>query len=130
MIGIDSSVLIRYVTQDDERQAALASALLEQGLTPRQPGHVSMGALLEMIWVLGRSYRYSADQVRHVVARLVQVDHLIVAERDVVERAVTHANTGIADAIIHELGRKAGCDETVTFDRQFARLKGVRLLSD
>jgi len=35
----------------------------------------------------------------------------------------------IADAIIHLAGRRQGCETTVTFDRKFAKMKGVRMLA-
>lgn len=53
---------------------------------------------------------------------------MAVADSAVVEAALT-AEGEIVDALIHELGRQAGCDETVTFDERFARLPGVRLLT-
>lgn len=130
MIGVDSSVLIRHLTQDDERQAAAASALLEEDLRPDLQGYVSIGTLLETIWVLQRSYRYPNDLVREVVSKLLAARQLFVAERAAIERALTHPADGLADAVIHELNRQAGCTETVTFDRRFARLPGVRLLAD
>jgi predicted nucleic-acid-binding protein len=38
MIGLDTSVLIRYFTQDDPAQAAKATEILERRLTPKNPG--------------------------------------------------------------------------------------------
>lgn len=37
--GLDTNVLLRYVLEDDEKQFARASRLIEDELTPRQPGH-------------------------------------------------------------------------------------------
>jgi predicted nucleic-acid-binding protein len=44
MIGLDTSVLIRYLTQDDPVQSAKATEILERRLTPKKPGFVSVVA--------------------------------------------------------------------------------------
>ncbi len=128
LIAVDSSVLLRYVARDDERQARIATEFFEARLKA-EPGYLTVGAFLETIWVLGRVYGYSPQEVEEVAAGFLQVRELIIAERAAIERALAMSGTGLADRIIHELGRQAGCSETVTFDRRFARLPGVTLLS-
>lgn len=129
MIGVDSSILVRYVTRDDEEQTRLATTFLEDRLSDDDPGHVTVGALLETIWVLRRVYGYTSAQVGAVVSAFLGARQLRLAERTAIERALRVGASGLAAAIIHELGRQAGCSETVTFDRRFARLAGVTLLS-
>ena len=41
MIGLDTNVLVRYIMQDDPRQAAKASKLVES-LTPARPGFITL----------------------------------------------------------------------------------------
>jgi predicted nucleic-acid-binding protein len=127
LIAVDSSVLLRYLTRDDERQTRAATELLEAP-ADGEPRFVTLGAFLETIWVLGRVYGYDARQVEDVASGLLNAEQLVVAERAAIERALSAGGTGLADRIIHELGRQAGCRETVTSDRRFARLPGVRLL--
>lgn len=129
MIALDTNVLLRHLTQDDEEQARIANRLIEEELSATAPGLVSLAVLLEVIWVLRSGYGYGPDQVDTVVRALLLAPQLRVAQEDVVERALAaDASIGLADRIVHELGRAAGCSETVTFDRRFARLSGVRLL--
>ncbi|MEA3030023.1 MAG: hypothetical protein QOG13_1348 [Sphingomonadales bacterium] len=130
MIAVDSSVLVRYLVQDEPEQARLAAAFLEEQLSDAQPGFVSVVVLLETIWVLRRGYRRPAEDVVEAVAGLLQARQIHVEHRDAIEAALAGDAADLADRIIHELGRKAGCTETVTFDRRFARLDGVNLLQD
>ncbi len=130
MIAVDSSVLVRYLVQDDPEQARLATNFFEGRLSNERPGFVSAIVLVEMIWVLRRGYRRSAADVSSAIAGLLQARQVHVEHRDAVETALSGGGSDLADRIIHELGRKAGCSETVTFDRRFARLEGVRLLQD
>jgi predicted nucleic-acid-binding protein len=48
MIGIDTNVLIRYITQDDEEQAAIASKWIES-CSAEAPGWVSVIVLCETV---------------------------------------------------------------------------------
>lgn len=129
MIALDTNVLLRHLIGDGEEQAALAHRLIEEELTTADPGFVSIAVLLETIWVLRRGYGYSAQQVVGVVRALLLAPQLVVDQAAVVDKALKAAGTvDLADAIIHELGRRAGCRETVTFDRRFAQHAEVRRL--
>ena len=62
---------------------------------------------------------------------LVNAREIRVQSPDVVRRAVRllEAGTGdFSDAVIVLLGTEAGCDDTVTFDKDASTLPGMRLL--
>jgi predicted nucleic-acid-binding protein len=129
LLALDSNILLRYVTQDDPVQRELATELIETGLSAENPGFVSLVALLETVWALRRGYGATPEVIADVVRRLVHAPPINLAEQPAIEAALALDSRDLADAILHELGRAAGCSETLTFDRRFARLKGVRLLS-
>ena len=60
MIGLDTNVLVRYVTQDDPAQSAKASHLIES-LTVAAPGFVSLVSVVELVWVLQSCYPCTQD---------------------------------------------------------------------
>ena len=47
MIGLDTSVLVRYLTQDDPEQAARATRIVEQELSNSAPGFIGLMVLVE-----------------------------------------------------------------------------------
>ncbi len=49
MIGLDTNVLVRYLTQDDPIQSLKATEILERRLTEENPGFVSIVAITAMI---------------------------------------------------------------------------------
>lgn len=128
LLALDSSVLLRYLTQDDPAQSKIATELLETHLTSEVRGYVTTVALLETLWVLRKGYGYTPALLAKVAELLVEARQLEIAGEIAVRRALASGTSDLADRIIHELGRSAGCSETVTFDRRFARLQGVRLL--
>ena len=127
MIVIDTSVLIRYLVQDDAEQAALANRLFEEQLSSASPGLIPVITLCETVWVLGRLYGLGAKDIEPIVTGLIAAPNLVVEHAQEVELAVV-ASAGFADALLHHIGRALGAEKTVTFDRKFARLEGVALL--
>lgn len=127
MIGIDSNVLVRYLAQDDPRQSARATRLLEHELTEREPGYLSLVVLVETCWVLRRLYAASPDEIRATVRDPRQ---LTVENRNVVARALARLDAtacDIADALIVELSIAADCRRVVSFDRDATKLGMVLL---
>lgn len=129
MIGLDTNVLVRYLTQDDEAQAARANQLID-GLTESSPGYVSMLVLAETYWVLRRAYKAEHDTIVATLRGLLGSRELVIDRADLVRRVLRRVSDGadFADALINELGVEAGCDHTATFDAGAAKLAGMRLL--
>jgi len=120
MIGLDTNVLVRYLTQDDPDQAARATRVVEQELTEDTPGFIGLVALVETVWVLQRLYRASAEEIRETVTDLLGSRTIVVENRDVVTRALALSrqnSCGFADAIIAASAFNAGCDKVISFDR-------------
>jgi predicted nucleic-acid-binding protein len=111
MIGLDTKILIRYLTQDDPVQAAKATEIFERRLTPENLGFVSVVAIVETVWVLDRAYNLTALEIAAAVERLLQVEVLAIENEQEVFTAMIamkRARSSFADALIAELGARAG----------------------
>ncbi|MEO7762465.1 MAG: type II toxin-antitoxin system VapC family toxin [Casimicrobiaceae bacterium] len=131
MIGLDTNVIVRYLTQDDPKQSALANRLIEETLSPEAPGFISVIALIELVWVLESGYQSDRAQVASVLQTLLRAKTLVLEHADVVWQAVRIFSSGkaeFADCIIERMGNANGCDHTLTFDRIAAKSAGMRLL--
>ena len=131
MIGLDTNVLVRYLTQDDPAQSPRATRLIERTLSQDNPGFVSIVAMVQTVWVLERAYGLSAREIAGAIERMLQASVLIVDSEQVVFEAMTALKDdrgSFADTLIGALGEAAGCAKTVTFDRKAARLAGFELL--
>lgn len=129
MIGLDANVLVRYLVQDDADQSAMASALID-GLTETTPGFLSLVTVVETYWVLRRAYGVESARCADLLEGLLDARELRVDQDAVVRAAIPATRDGadFADAVIAQLGRVAGCEHTVTFDRRAARDGHVRLI--
>ena len=131
MIGLDGNVIVRYLAQDDARQAAAATRLIEGSLSAEVRGFISIVTLAEVVWVMASNYRATRASIADIVEGLLTAPQLMLEKADVVWRALRSYRTSKADfsdAVIVELGGDAGCSKTVTFDRKAAAHPGFEAL--
>ena len=131
MIGLDTNVLVRYIMQDDAKQSAQASALMES-LTVEESGFVAVVAVIELFWVLGTSYRLSRAQVAQALDLLLRLKEIRVDQASHVARAlrVYEASAAdFADCLIERISAGAGCLQTMTFDVGASKVAGMVLIS-
>ncbi len=128
MIALDTNILVRFLVDEEAVEGPMSARLIEGELTRDEPGYVSVLVLAEMLWVLKSGYQVSPDQQRDIVRQLLDMPQIVIEHPDEVEQAMSLPHSDLADCILHEVGRAAGCARTVTFDRRFARLDGVQLV--
>jgi predicted nucleic-acid-binding protein len=127
MIGLDTNVLVRYITQDDPANSVKATNFIERRLSTDNPGYVSIIAIVEIVWVLGASYKFSDQQIVLVIEQILGIDTLVVENADDVSIAVMAVKRKAGDFTDILLGAKcerAGCTHTVTFDKRASRMRG------
>lgn len=129
MIGLDTNILVRYLTQDDPIQSPKATETFERRLTEENPGFVSIVAMVETVWVLERAYGLTTDEIVGAIERVLQTDVLIVENEQEVFTAMIalkEEQGSFADAVIAALGARMGCSWTLTFDQKALRLPGFK----
>lgn len=134
MIGIDTNVLVRYLTQDDAAQAARATRFMEAELGPAQQGCISLVVLVELCWVLQSLYHVTPSELLDLIGDLLRSRHLQLEHRAAVQAAVhalrhsSKASAGLADVLNTSIGQALGCSHTVSFDKGAVRWAGMTLL--
>ena len=131
MIGLDTNVLVRYIMQDDAKQSALATRLVES-LSAESPGFVSLVSLVELGWVLSSAYELGRVQLVEAFEALLRTKEIVVDRAETVWkalRAFQNANADFADCLIERSASAAGCERTMTFDRGAVKGCGMTLVS-
>ena len=131
MTGLDTNVLVRYIMQDDPRQSALATRLLES-LTADAPGFVSLISVVELSWVLSSAYELDRVQLVQAIEALLRTKEIVVDRAETVWKAVRlfqSAHADFADCLIERSAAAAGCERTMTFDRGAAKGCGMTLVT-
>jgi predicted nucleic-acid-binding protein len=130
MIGLDTNILVRYVTQDHSAQAAAAVKVMDS-LSSESPGFLSLVVIAELVWVLQFSYRFRKPEIEHVVDRLLRSRELVVERAEIVSQALRKfhiSRANFADCLIERAGHAAECQYVLTFDKD-AAAEGMRLLA-
>ncbi|MFL9989023.1 PIN domain-containing protein [Paraburkholderia sediminicola] len=131
MIGLDTNVLVRYFAQDDAAQSKKATALMES-FSAERPGYVSQIALVEVVWVLGRSYGVERDQMKDIIESMLGTKELVIEGADTVRKALrvfaASDKADFADCLIERSGHVAQCEYTATFDVTASKVVGMVLI--
>jgi predicted nucleic-acid-binding protein len=126
MRAVDTNVVVRLVGRDDPEQVRSAEAFTVSG------AWVSHLVLAETTWVLDAIYERTAEQVATAVEMLLNHKDLTMQDADVVvsalERFRKRPALGFSDCLVVEIARKAGHLPLGTFDRDLAKLDGVKRL--
>jgi len=126
MRAVDTNVLVRLVTRDDQRQVRAAEAFVAKG------AWVSHIVLVESMWVLMSVYDRGPSEIATAVGMLLSHKHLTLQDPDVVVAALSHylerPAIGFSDCLVLEVARKAGHLPLGTFDRTLSKLDAVQRL--
>ncbi|WP_419794782.1 PIN domain-containing protein [Pseudomonas palleroniana] len=131
MIGLDTNVLVRYVTQDDPAQSPKACELIES-LTTLSPGFVGLVSVVELVWVLQSCYQCTKSELVTVLETLLRTRELIIEQAEIVWQALrrfTASKADFADCLIERCAHSAGCEYTATFDLDAAKATGMKRLN-
>ena len=126
MRAVDTNVVVRIVTRDDEKQTAAADAFIARG------AWVSQIVLMETAWLLRAVYRLGHPEIATVLEMLLNHQSLTLQDPDVVAAALVHyqrrPSLGFSDCLVLEIAKKAGHLPLGTFDRDLSKIEGTERL--
>ncbi len=131
MIGLDTNILVRYFTFDHPGETARAIEVIDS-LTPEARGFISLVVVAELVWVLDSCYKLAKAEITRSLETLLRSEEIIVEGAEVAWQALNRfkkGHSGYSDCLIECTGRAAGCDYTLTFDRNAASTAGMKLLN-
>jgi len=133
MIGLDTNVVVRYLTQDNPHRCQAVNDLLERTARSDEVAFfVNSIVLAEVVWVLDSVYRYAKPDIAKALTLLLAVRQIQVDQRQTIKSALDAFASGeadFADYLISALNREQGCETTITFDKKAAAFAGFSLLT-
>jgi predicted nucleic-acid-binding protein len=114
MVAVDTSVLVRLITQDDRAQAARAARLFQ-----REQVWIAKTVLLETAWVLRYVYDFSPKHITDALQGLAGLSAVHLEDPVAVNQALSWLDAGVdfADGL-----HLASCGEATRFASFDARL--------
>jgi predicted nucleic-acid-binding protein len=126
MRAIDTNVLVRLLTRDDEKQALSGETFVSRG------AWISHLVLAKTTWVLSAAYQLAPSEIATAIEMLLDHEHLTLQDSDAVSAALENYRRkpaiGFSDCLILEIARKAGHLPLGTFDKQLTKLEGAERL--
>jgi len=133
MIGIDTNILVRYLTQDDEAQSAIATKIINQYENNAESVFISNIVLCELIWVLERGYKYSKKEVVNVMQVILSTIEFAFEYHEILWLSLSDYEkyqADFSDILLGKINHVYGCEYTITFDTKASDLKEFRNSKD
>lgn len=129
MIGLDTNVVVRYLTKDDQAQWQKAVEVIDRS----ESCFISNVVLCEIVWVLkGKPYKYSQATIMQVLGLMLQSPKFEFENKSIIYQAIALTKQGtadFADYLIGAVNHHHRCIHTVTFDRKLKTVKRFQLLN-
>ncbi len=119
MIGLDTNILVRYLTQDDPAQARLVNRVIDKAAEAGDTFFITAVALCELVWVLEDVYRYKKAEILQALESILRTAQFRFESKKELWRAFHDYQSGKADFsdyVIGQIGLASGCNTTLTFD--------------
>ena len=116
MIAVDTNVVDRLLTRDDEQQFQKAAALFA-----RQPIFIPESVILETEWVLRFAYRFESAAICDAFTKLLGLANVKTARPAVLAQAIDLSRQGLDFADGLHLASSQDCTRLVTFDTSFIK---------
>ncbi len=114
MIGVDTNIVVRLLTQDDEPQFLKAKEVFT-----REQIFIADTVILETEWVLRFAYGFKPDNVRPALTKLLGLPNVHVNNPEKLSRVIQLYKTGLDFADAMHLTASLRHDAFLTFDKVF-----------
>lgn len=132
MPALDTNILVRYVTHDDEVQYQLAKKfILQSEFAVQERIFVPVTVILEAEWVLRSRYKFTKQQICDVLSGLVDTKQLEIDRFEAVIMAVLlyqMNKADFADCLHTAIASEQDKTPFYTFDINASEVSGNQLL--
>jgi len=121
MIGLDTNVLIRFITRDSEDEWSRVFDLMSRHDGFANSIHITDAVLCEVAWVLKSNYKYTKDRLIEGLEMLSNTNELEFSSRTIFKQAIELYKNGKADFTDYFIilkNKHAGCEYTYSFDKK------------
>jgi predicted nucleic-acid-binding protein len=118
MIGIDTNILVRWITQDDLVQCRKVEKVFKKHHSPAEI-LISDSVLIELDWVLGSVYTFKREQILYTFEMILRTKQFTFRNKETIILALTKYREGerdFSDCMIGESGHEFNI-RTYTFDK-------------
>ncbi|MBT3387017.1 MAG: type II toxin-antitoxin system VapC family toxin [Desulfobacula sp.] len=131
MKAIDTNILIRFLTGDDELQSKKVYSIFKIAESEKKELFVPLPVVLEVLWVLESVYEISRTKILESISDLLLMPILKFDQQPAVQQFVHSAQGNkydLSDLLIAHSAKINGCESVITFDKKASGFKLFELL--
>lgn len=114
MIGVDTNVIIRFLTHDDERQYEKAFSIFNSQLV-----FIPDSVIQETEWVLRYAYEFSPEVICKALSGLFGLGNVRLSNPVLIAQAIEWHKQGLDFSDAMHLSQCQNCEALFTFDKFF-----------
>lgn len=114
MIAVDTNVVVRLLTQDDEQQYNKSLKLFQE-----QDIFIPDTVILETEWVLSFAYHFKPDKICKAFKNLFGLPNVKITNENLMAQVLQWHENGLDFADALHLAQSQNCSALCTFDTKF-----------
>lgn len=131
MKGVDATVLVRYIVQDDPKQSHHATQFIEKVCSEENPAFINGIVLCELVEILETVYEYPKANIADVLEKILRTRQFYIYQPEILWNSLRDyrdADITFTNCYIAHLNNANECEYTATFDEKAAQLKHLKQL--
>lgn len=116
MIAVDTNIVVRLLTQDDEVQYQKSLELFQNHKI-----FIPDTVILETEWVLRFAYQFKPNQVGSALRKLLGLPNVYLTNHTLVHQALLWHENGLDFADAFHLAQSQDCERFYTFDEKLIK---------
>ena len=132
MIGVDTNILVRFLTEDDAKQSNKVYQLFKNAEEEKKELFISVLVVLELVWVLESVYEIERIEILDSINLLIQMPIFHIENLTTIQNFILDAQQSkfdLSDLLIAQTAKTNGCEKILTFDKNVSKHKLFELLS-
>ncbi len=131
MKAIDTNILVRFLTGDDERQAKKVYSIFKKAETEKIELFVPLLVVLEMIWILEFVYEAARAEILDAIGDLLLMPIFKFDQQPAIQQFIHSAQGNkydLSDLLIAHSAKINGCEAVLTFDKKASKFNLFELV--
>lgn len=131
MKAIDTNILVRFLTGDDDLQANKVYSIFKKAESEKIELFVPLLVVLEMIWVLESVYEISRAEILDAIGDLLLMPIFKFDQQPTIQQLIQSAKGNkydLSDLLIAHSAKINGCEAVLTFDKKASKFNLFELV--
>ncbi len=116
MIAVDTNIIVRFLTQDDELQFRNSREILQN-----ENIFIADTVILETEWVLRFSYKFKPPEICTAFRKFFGLPNIYLTNPNLIFQVIQWHEDGLDFADAFHLAQTQHCSKLYTFDEQFVK---------